>query len=155
MNKNLFGSTTLSIKFSAENAIKLLIIILMSFQLIDLTLKYREYKTIIKSEIKQFESGDLPSITLCRKDHDWRFRKKQRSGNKWRSELEYLSAYDCYNETEHYWKIVIAMNKMENYQVPWMNEDYYDSMTDIIIHNISSLKCVTIFSKLKIKSKNS
>jgi hypothetical protein len=55
--------------------IKILIFFLMSIQLIDLTLNYREYKTIMKTDIKYF-TGDLPSITLCRRDHDWKFDNK-------------------------------------------------------------------------------
>ncbi len=39
--------------------------------MIDSTLKYREYKTVIKSEFNYFEEGDLPSLTFCPRDRGW------------------------------------------------------------------------------------
>jgi hypothetical protein len=62
----------------------------MSIQLIDLTLNYRQYKTIIKTDIKKFTQGDFPSITLCKHEHDWKFDKKSIvSGNG----IEYTFVY--------------------------------------------------------------
>src|ERR1700736_3498485 len=65
-------------KLSLRNLFKILLVSTMIYQLIDLTFEYRQYKTIIKSDLKYFESGDLPSVTLCRKDHDWRFKEKSK-----------------------------------------------------------------------------
>ena len=57
----------------------------MIYQLIHVTLNYRQYRTIMKTELEYFESGDLPSLTLCRRDHDWQFEKKWKfdNGYKW------------------------------------------------------------------------
>src|ERR1700733_2922512 len=81
--------------FSLDKLFKILIILIMSYQLIDLTLKYRQYKTIIKSELKYFEFGDLPSITLCRDDHNWHFERKYRVDH----EIFYTFAYDNHKWT--------------------------------------------------------
>src|ERR1700722_11800322 len=82
-----------SFKFSMDKAIKLLIILLMCYQLIDLTLEYREYKTIIKSELKHFESSDLPSITLCRKDHDWKYERRYKMNGRFGYDILYSFQY--------------------------------------------------------------
>jgi hypothetical protein len=82
-------------KFSVSNLFKLLLISTIIYQLIDLTIKYRQYKTIIKSDLKYFESGDLPSMTLCRNDHDWRFENKLRMlENEW---IKYQFVYNNAN----------------------------------------------------------
>ena len=66
---------------SVHKLFKLSIISIMIYQLVDVTLNYRQYRTIIKSDLKYFESGDLPSVTLCRHDHDWQFEKKSKVNN--------------------------------------------------------------------------
>src|SRR5580698_530844 len=66
--------------FSTSKLIKLILISIMMYQIIDMTIEYRKYPTIIKSDLKYFQSGDLPSITLCRKDHDWQFEEKYKGG---------------------------------------------------------------------------
>jgi len=58
-----------------DKSIKILIVSLMFIQLIDLTLNYRKYKTIMKTDIKYF-TGELPSITFCKHDLDWKFDNK-------------------------------------------------------------------------------
>src|SRR5258706_13065518 len=47
------------------------IITIMIYQLIDVTINYRQYPTIIKSDLTNFESGDLPSLTFCPSDYHW------------------------------------------------------------------------------------
>src|SRR5581483_11599460 len=49
------------------------IITIMIYQLIDVTMNYLQYPTILKSDLKYFESGDLPSLTFCPIDYDWDF----------------------------------------------------------------------------------
>jgi len=48
----------------------------MIYQLIDMTINYRQYPTIIKSDLTYFESGDLPSLTFCSSDYHWDFVSK-------------------------------------------------------------------------------
>jgi len=53
-----------------------------------------EISTIIKSDLKYFESGDLPSLTLCRNDYDWQFiGKYKENGTK-----QIYYQFDYYNE---------------------------------------------------------
>src|ERR1700735_3638976 len=52
------------------------IITIMIYQLINVTINYRQYPTIIKSDFIYFESGDLPSLTFCPSDYDWHFVSK-------------------------------------------------------------------------------
>src|SRR3984885_10672819 len=52
------------------------IITIMIYQLIDLTINYRQYPTIIKTDLTYFESGDLPLLTFCPSDYDWDFMSK-------------------------------------------------------------------------------
>ncbi len=58
---------------SMAKAIRLCIISILIYHLIDSTLKYRQYKTVIKSEFKYFDQGDLPSMTLCPRDPGWKY----------------------------------------------------------------------------------
>src|SRR5882757_4543557 len=52
------------------------IITIMIYQLIDVTINYRQYHTIIKSDFTYFESGDLPSLTFCPSDYHWNYVNK-------------------------------------------------------------------------------
>src|SRR5258705_6938791 len=52
------------------------IITIMIYQLIDVTINYLQYPTIIKSDLTYFESGDLPSLTFCPSDYHWDFVSK-------------------------------------------------------------------------------
>src|ERR1700733_2048099 len=52
------------------------IITIMIYQLIDVTINYLQYPTIIKTDLTYFESGDLPSLTLCPRDYHWDFVNK-------------------------------------------------------------------------------
>jgi hypothetical protein len=52
-------------KISIHIIIRILIISMMIYHMIDMALKYGEYNTVIKSEFKYYEAGDLPSFTLC------------------------------------------------------------------------------------------
>ena len=52
------------------------IITIMIYQLIDVTINYRQYPTIIKSDFTYFESGDFPSLTFCPRDYHWDFVSK-------------------------------------------------------------------------------
>ena len=52
------------------------IITIMIYQLIDVTINYRQYPTIIKSDLTYFESGDLPSLTFCSSDYHHDFVNK-------------------------------------------------------------------------------
>src|ERR1700733_13670007 len=67
--------------FSSSNLFKLILISTMTYQLIDVTIKYLKYPTIIKSDLKYFESGDLPWITICRENNDWHFERKINAEN--------------------------------------------------------------------------
>src|ERR1700742_1293308 len=94
---------------------KLLIVSTMIYQLIDLTLEYRKYKTIVKSDLKYFESGDLPSITLCRKYYDWQLTNKSRM---FRNEgMIYQFAYIDENTTSRIGDKIIQ-SKINVYSVP-------------------------------------
>ena len=57
------------------------IITIMIYQLIDVTINYLQYPTIIKSDLIYFESGDLPSLTFCPSDYDWDFVSKSIANN--------------------------------------------------------------------------
>ncbi len=125
----------------------------MMIQLIDVTLKYRQYKTNIKSDIKYFEEGNFPAMTLCRKDADWKFVRK--TVNKTNNVIYYQFQYLIGNKTDkkQIWVISFDLQSWETeLEIPWLNHDYYSLITDIIFTNISSFKCVTFFSKLQLKS---
>jgi hypothetical protein len=126
--------------FSASKLIKLILISGMIYQLIDVTIKYRKYPTIIKSDLKYFESGDLPSMTLCRNDYDWHFVEKYKNdkGN--------MIFVFNYTETGQCWEVEVSLIP-QPIATGWDNKFYYNSMTNIIESNISSLKCFTLFSK--------
>src|SRR5581483_11927352 len=49
---------------------------IMIYQLIDVTINYLQYPTIIKTDLTYFESGDLPSLTFCPSDYNWDFVSK-------------------------------------------------------------------------------
>jgi hypothetical protein len=113
----------------------------MIYQLIDVTLKYRKYPTLIKSDLKYFEFGDLPAMTLCRKDHDWRFESKRKDSD--RSILYHFR----YNSSQQ-WAMQVQLSS------PPKNWDkYFNSMSVLIETNVDSFKCLTIFSKLQLKYK--
>ena len=108
--------------------------------------------------MKHFESGDLPSLTFCKKDHNWRFSEKNRGlEGDLKGSIWYEFNYTDKNEME---KFMIGINldsklsKESKFSyTPWINNEYYSLMTDVIITNISTHKCVTLFSKLNLKSK--
>src|ERR1700723_2455945 len=70
------------------------IITIMIYQLMDVTMNYLQYPTIIKSNLTYFESGDLPSLTFCRSDYDWDFVSKLVINNVKRCILRYNFAYN-------------------------------------------------------------
>src|SRR5882672_7092071 len=73
------------------------IITIMIYQLIDVTINYRQYPTIIKSDHIYFESGDLPSLTFCPSDYHWDFVSK--SVDYENDYLEYRFAYNIQQES--------------------------------------------------------
>src|ERR1700722_4637439 len=106
--------------FSTSKLIKLIIISVMIYQVIDMTIKYRKYPTIIKSDLKYFESGDLPSITICRKDHDWQFEGKGKEINNDRKSIVYQFLYPITGER---WLIELTLILMPILQA-WDNDIY-------------------------------
>src|SRR5437660_11699857 len=82
-------------KMSYSRRIFLLsIITIMIYQLIHVTINYRQYPTIIKSDLTYFESGDLPSLTLCQSDYHWDFVNKSVRNNNSYDNLRYEFAYN-------------------------------------------------------------
>ena len=139
--------------FSVHKLFNLLLITTMIYQLIHVTLNYRQYRTIIKTELEYFESGDLPSLTFCRRDHDWRFEKKEKVNDEYKS-IEYEFGYNndiLIDKPQQKWKLHVQLFPIPISQA-WDDDDYYASMTDVMITNVSSLKCVTLFSKLQLNS---
>jgi hypothetical protein len=59
-------------------AIKVIILLLLCYQLYDYTNQYLEYKTVVRLELKPFIGGQMPSITLCSRNHGWMFVGKKR-----------------------------------------------------------------------------
>ena len=131
------------------------IITIMIYQLIDVTINYRQYPTIIKSDLTYFQSGDLPSLTLCRNDHDWQFADKRKHNHYQSSQIEYAFVYNSQPQSKsnemgkQYWLLSLLFRP----EIFNFNE-YYSTMADVIITNISSesLKCVTLLSKLQLNS---
>src|SRR5882762_3224377 len=70
------------------------IITIMIYQLIDVTINYLQYPTIIKTDLTYFESGDLPSLTFCPSNNDWDFVSKS-VGNE--VDLDVLNYNFAYN----------------------------------------------------------
>src|SRR5258708_3492915 len=137
--------------FSTSKLIKLILISGMIYQVIDVTIKYRKYPTIIKSDLKYFQSGDLPSITLCRNDDDWQFAEKYKNSDR---NLNFVFNYTVTGQgTGQHWGVQVIL-KPKPIATAWENQFYYNSMTNIIESNIDSLKCFTLFSKLQLNSSN-
>src|SRR5258706_13435479 len=71
------------------------IITIMIYQLIDVTINYLQYPTIIKTDLTYFQSGDLPSLTFCPSNNDWVFvYKKIYNENEKSDDLYYYFAYN-------------------------------------------------------------
>src|ERR1700735_5155801 len=89
----------MKLDISFKNCIKLFIYFIMLYQVCDFTAQYFRYKTVVKIELKLFQGKELPSLTLCRKDHDWKFARKK----KWReSEKTYQDyEFDYLNNNEN------------------------------------------------------
>src|SRR5581483_1550170 len=87
---------------SFKNCFKLFIYFIMLYQLCDFTAQYFSYHTVVKSELKYFEGKDLPSLTLCRKDHDWKFARKKKWKESEESEIFYQDyVFDYLNNNEN------------------------------------------------------
>src|SRR5580704_5086785 len=104
---------------SFKNCIKLFIYFIMLYQVYDFTAQYFRYHTVVKSELKYFEGKELPSLTLCRKDHDWKFASKE-----WWSDWEEL-------------EIIYVFNYPNNYE----NESFFISIT--FTNNFDTSKSVS------------
>src|SRR5580704_4360194 len=70
------------------------IMTIMIYQLIDVTINYLQYPTIIKSDLTYFESGDLPSLTVCSSDYHWDFVSKLLRNNNVYNMFNYKFAYN-------------------------------------------------------------
>src|ERR1700742_5218470 len=90
------------------------IITIMIYQLIDVTINYRQYPTIIKSDFTYFSSGDLPSLIVCPSDYHWDFVSKLVI-NKY-AYLEYRFAYNKQQESHNnnsdkqIWKLQLTLS---------------------------------------------
>ncbi len=88
-----------------------------------------------------------------RRDADCKFIKKNVTENK---ELYYEFNYARENETNvEIWDITFSFASPTEspFEKPWLDDNYYSLMTDIIFTNISLFKCMTFFSKLQLKLK--
>src|ERR1700733_10214368 len=93
------------------------IITIMIYQLIDLTINYRQYPTIIKTDLTYFESGDLPSLTFCPSDYHWDFVSKSQvnnnlfDGNRFRYEFVYNMQQKSHtnNSIKQIWELNIML----------------------------------------------
>ncbi len=139
----------------ARRLFLLSIITIMIYQLIDVTINYRQYLTIIKSDLTYFESGDLPSLTFCSSDYHYDFVNKFVINNIIASVIRYEFAYNIQQKshTNNSMKQIWYLNLMLKPKI-LNHEEYFGIMSDVMITNISSqsLKCVTIFSKLQLNS---
>src|SRR5581483_5649898 len=113
------------------------IITIMIYQLINVTINYLQYPTIIKSDLTYFESGDLPSLTFCHSDYDWQFTSKV--VNNKTSFIEYDFAYNSQqkshndNSVKQIWYLILSLKpKVLN------GEEYFAIMSDVMITNIPS-----------------
>src|SRR5947209_1878343 len=132
------------------------IITIMIYQLIDVTINYRQYPTIIKSDFKYFSSGDLPSLTFCLSDYHWDFVNKSVVNDRiGMDHFYYEFAYNIQqkshtnNSVKQIWILSLFLEpKLLN------GDEYFAIMSDAMITNIpsQSLKCVTIFSKFQLNS---
>jgi len=99
----------------------------------------------------------LPSFTLCPRDHDWEYVEKKRFKNNDLSRGNIIKyKFQNTKDLKRKWSIDVVyqpLSKLQHYSPPFENEQYLSSMTDLILTNISSLKCMTFFSKLQLKSK--
>ncbi len=142
---------------SLKNCIKLIIFCLMFYQIIEFTVQYLSYATVVKTELKFFKGKELPSITICCKDHDWRFSRKEMV--MYEKDFNYLNYQFDYlkNNASESFELDIAISQwygnIEQIFPPFEENEYFDEMTEVIIHNISSFKCITFFSKLNMKGK--
>src|SRR5882757_9919550 len=68
------------------------IITIMIYQLIDVTINYLQYPTIIKTDLTYFSSGDLPSLTFCPSDYDFEWKYADNYINTYI--LHYVFAYN-------------------------------------------------------------
>ena len=115
------------------------IITIMIYQLIDVTINYLQYPTIIKTDLTYFESGDLPSLTFCPSDYHWDFVSKSTRGNRLITDLTYEFAYNIQqkshtnNSVRQIWNIhLILLPKVLNV------DEYFAIMSDVMITNIPS-----------------
>src|SRR5581483_4459782 len=134
------------------------IITIMIYQLIDVTINYLQYPTIIKSDLTYFSSGDLPSLTFCPSDYHWDFVNKSVIEDlkiMSMSGIQYNFVYNMHqkshinNSIKQIWTLKLSFNPKV------LNDDgYFAIMSDVLITNIpsQSLKCVTVFSKLQLNS---
>jgi len=118
-------------------AIRLCIISIMIYHMIDSTLKYRQYKTVIKSEFKYFEEGDLPSLTLCPRDPDWKYvTKKLFQDSKLAQGKLIKYEFKKINDSKANLSIDVGYHhssKPNNYLSPFEDKQYFSLMTDLII----------------------
>ena len=124
--------------FWSRRLFLLSIITIMIYQLIDVTINYRQYPTIIKSDYTYFESGDLPSLTFCPSYYDWDLVSKSVENSK-SSSLSYEFAYNIQqkshtnNSVRQIWNIhLILLPKVLNV------DEYFAIMSDVMITNIPS-----------------
>src|SRR5581483_4261413 len=95
-------------EFSLNIYIKLFIYFILLYQICDFTVQYFSYQTVVKSELKYFEGKELPSLTLCRKDHDWKFTGKGTWKESEESEIIYQEyVFDYLNNNEKSFEIFI------------------------------------------------
>jgi hypothetical protein len=83
---------------SISNFIRLFIVSSMFYQIIDYTQNYFSYKTVVKSELKQFKAKEIPSFTICRENHDWEYSSKKIVKDKDGYKFYYSSNYLNNNE---------------------------------------------------------
>src|SRR5579859_4560989 len=89
------------LKISFENCTKLFIYFIILYLICDFTTQYLRYKTVVNSELKYFKGKELPSLTLCRKDHDWKFVRKMWT-RVYESEIIYQAyQFDYLNANEY------------------------------------------------------
>src|SRR5581483_2826028 len=89
------------------------IITIMIYQLIDVTINYLQYPTIIKSDLTYFQSDDLPSLTFCPSDYHWHFVNKSIIDKY--APLQYTFAYNMQqkshtnNSVKQTWTLLLAL----------------------------------------------
>jgi len=108
-----------------KNKIKVVIIILMCYQLIDLTFKYREYKTIIKSEIKTLNQWFAFNHFMSQRSQLAIWRKEIVTYRKSINEASVIYSFQYLdkhiNETSQFWQITILIRSNTKYSE---NDEY-------------------------------